>query len=342
MNINRISGNFGCVLNNIKGKNPNSGISANTVNYLKPLSRDTVSFSARAKFADELPENVKTASEFGRKLYEQLSLNPENTDLISFVSQNSSKLTVLPLSELGENSYCAYYTKDVLNDGTSVNQKMYINNDTSDINDNLSAMLRTMEIAHEYTHFLQDNECSEIELLSQMSDNPLYTYPLCYMSNMMFKYYDNELQANTVLHVFNNYHDKKAFEKYNRIVPSKRNITKEDLIAGSPLKTEENFNNVVNEKFDSEFNKIKQQLITHPQSKEEEYCGKFFSFMDEQGKTDELKQNIRKLISLAAKKEVEAYTTEANLARDFLKTRKTINLDAFPIYYSLIAEAFSK
>lgn len=307
-------------------------------NPLQPLAQDTVSFSAKAKAQQNVPESVQRGVEIGKQVYEKLAKNPQGTDLLDVVAQTDSRLKVLPITKLDEDGYIAFYRKDILLDGTPTNQTMYINDNTYDIKDDTSALVRAMEIAHEYTHFAQDDAGLEAKIIGSMSDDPRYTNTIAYMSNELFKYFDSELQVAVVSPVFNNYQDLAAMEKYQKVIPSKRNISDEDLIKASPLRNKEDFNLFVNKKFDKEYNSFKQSLegVTAP-----------FAVMmrdviaeeESKGQIETFKNNLKKAMEIQAHNEKEAYTTEANVARDYMRTRKSLNLDAFPVYYSMLETA---
>lgn len=307
-------------------------------NPLKPLAQDTVSFSSKAKFQQDVPQSIQKGVEIGKQIYAELAKNPQGTDLLDVVAQTDSRLKVLPITELNEDGYTAYYRKDILLDGTPANQTMYINDNTSDIKDDTSALVRAMEIAHEYTHFAQDDDGLEGKIIGSMSDDPRYTNTVAYMSNELFKYFDSDLQVAVVSPVFNNYQDREAMEKYRKVIPSKRNISQEDLIKASPLRNKEDFNLFVSKKFDAEYNSFKQSLegLTAP------FAVMMREVIEEEeskGQSETFKNNLKKAMEIQAHNEKEAYTTEANVARDYMKTRKSLNLDAFPAYYEMLETA---
>ena len=305
---------------------------------LKPLAQDTVSFSSKAKFQQDVPQSIQKGVEIGKQIYAELAKNPQGTDLLDLVAKTDSRLKVLPITQLNEDGYVAFYQKDITFDGTPANQTMYINDNTYDIKDDTSALVRAMEIAHEYTHFAQDDDGLECKIIGGMSDDPRYTNTVAYMSNEIFKYFDGQLQAGMVMPVFNNFQDREAYNKYQRIIPSKQSISQEDLIKTSPLKSKEEFNLFVNKKFDSEYDAFKQSI----KDSSEPFAIMMRDVIEEEeskGQVETFKNNLKKAMVIQAHNEKEAYTTEANVARDYMKTRKSLNLDAFPAYYEMLETA---
>ena len=55
---------------------------------------------------------------------------------------------------------------------------------------------------------------------------------------------------------------------------------------------------------------------------------------------DSLKKKIKGYIAIKAMDEREAYTTESEVAKREMRTTKTLNIDAFPMYYDILAKAF--
>lgn len=311
-------------------------------NSLKPLTKDSVNFGAAMV---DYPETVKEAMELGMSIYENEIKKTKDTKQI--INTKAPDVEVLPREKLAEimkpeevQNYAAYFEECLGRNFTSYGYRMFIDDKSS--KDKNTALFKAMEISHEYTHYLQAKQGRDVKFLKGISDEWEYFGSLMALSSIVFQKFDKELQAYTMYPVFDNAQDGESIAKYNRFLPYKRKITKEDILNMNKYSSEETFQKKVNKIFDVEFKKMINEIPKIPSKSMDPIIKAVVAQMVNEGREEELKEDLRKYCALNAQKEKEAYMTESAVAKEIIKTRKPINLDAFVLYYDMLQNAFEK
>ena len=307
------------------------------INLLAPAG-DIVVFSGKSKpAAKEKPisPNILKAVELADKLTQIPMQTPFSLDLISsIIAQDSPDITLRPIEELSEliadsQNYGAFYTGNLTKDFRISGRTIYLNTSKADISraHRLSVIKDT---AHEYTHALQLNDGKTIEFLKTVTKGDHeYSQALQGMGDIVFKPIDNEIQARSVIKVFRNIYDISANQKYGFFYPRIQEVSKQDILDSLGLKNEKEFKALILQQFDYTFNTTVNSLLSDP----------VISAMIPERNYNKLKNKIKAYCQMSAVREKEAYATESIISKKYLKTDKSINLDIFPIYYSMVAEA---
>lgn len=306
-----------------------------------PLAYDCVSFSG--KNFTQLPQTIEKARELGVEIYQnaldKISYNPQET-----IEKVAANLEVLPIEQLKDDidnaqDYCAFFTARTDRNYNDYNHRIYVNTTLS--KDKNKALIEAMDIGHEYTHYQQSIAGQEAKILKQFSSEWEYNAIISPLCSHAFRDFDGEIQAHFVKKIFLNAQDCENFNKYGRLFPSKRKVTKEELLALNNYKDEKEFQDKMNKIFDKKFSETIHLVLKYPELFDSLIVDKVTEVI-ESGQIDKLLHDMRKYCAYCAMKEKEAYQTECEIARCVLKTRKEFNLDAFVLYYDMLNQAFEK
>ncbi len=336
MKVNFLT-NYGNVLN-ISNKRNN-----NRTNYLNnPLCeiKDSVSFSAKRKTGKR---SSQKAGVLGLDIYKNaLSKDCNLAQTIKTQAPDIEVLPIIKMPQIGDTKpdYAAFFSAQIDKDFNCNNYKMYIDENFY-FGDETEALTKAMDIAHEYTHYLQAKNGEEGDFLRSISDEWEYFGALSAIVSLVFKKFDTEIQAHTLMPLFYNMQDMADNKKYNRIIPKQRNITREIILKANGYNNMKEFCSEMNQIFEAQFYKTKRLIETMPKEKIDPNIQACISKAEKNGKLDELKEHLRMYCAFNAQKEKEAYLAECEVAKGALKTRKPINSDAFPLFYDMLYDAFA-
>lgn len=313
-------------------------------NYLKlkPLAYDSVSFQGKpqAKASD----NIKKANSLGKKVLEQLDSGKTRQETLVLLTDDCPDLSVKPIEELQKaegTSYYAFFSHKISEDFTPTNSTLYVNLNEENQNEH-SNYFYASDLAHEYTHALQTLDSATMAQLKDISSNDKKIAELIGgFGDSIFSYFDNTMQGNAVIKNLSVY-DKSQVLRYGHVVPRKQDIDEKTFLKNMGYKSLNDYTKSIDQIFDMCFNIACSQVeesngeTVLPELKE------LYLTLKAQGKLEELKSAVKKYCKMQAQNEKEAYTTEADFGRSYCKTKNSINLDNFAIYYSLLEKAFSK
>lgn len=320
--------------------NYNFGIkpNINTNKLERTPSKDIVSFSSKKEPKKKLSKNIETALEFGHKVINRTALgNLKLEDVEAIAQEYAQGVEVLPISELEgkiENSqdYGAFFQSQLKADFTPSTSKMYIGLPKKSM-DEMARLLYAKNASHEFTHLVQMNTNESCDLLKLLSKgNYEYAKLLMGLSDTIFSVFDNQLQADAAQNVFRNDIDMMQLRKYRELVPREAYVSKHLLAKNIGLSSEREMQDYLKEQYNRLFNQV---MVSVKSSQPE-----LLDMIPKNETLENLRKKVRVCCALKAKNEFEAYTTESELAKELLKTDNTINIDAFPMYYSILESAF--
>lgn len=308
-------------------------------------ARDTVSFSGKI---EPRKNNNQIASDLGVQIYNQSLKKHMGIDEISqIINSETNNLTIKPIEDLQEEisdyqNYEAYFISQTNPNFTTSNHEMYINTNKPRPS-KTEKLLLAMNVGHEYTHFLQNNT-----ITSKLEDicNGDYEYAkiVQFLGIETFKKFDTTIQAQAVIStMMDNPETRLSFQKYGCVVPQKQQINKQNIFKSLNLSNEKEFNNYIQNAYEEEFLSILGKAIENP-----DILNLILPYItNENGDVDESKimkllQDSQKYCVLTSDSEKEAYKTESDIAKRILNTPSVLNIDIFPMYYSLLENALDK
>ena len=313
---------------------------------LNTLNCDTVSFSAKKKKTDNSKApNVQLGVQLGKGIIDALSKGASKRQITDLVQREMPSLQVKSAKEIGRFSlnpdgYVAYFTSD-FSDGFKMNENMvmYLNQQPFKIGDATEKLTFAMDVAHEYTHALQVQEGTEEELLKQLSGNDInHAKTITAIANMAFEKMDRKLQEKFILSYFGSPNDRINFMKYGREIPKEAFVTKQNLLANMKLQNESDFKKLVEQEFEIAFWETIDFMAKHPQNVDKPILNCLME-LAQTDRMEELCDKTKQLCKHLANIEAEARTTESVLAKGYLGTTKTLNIDCYPVYFEMLNKA---
>jgi len=311
--------------------------------FLKPNklertpAKDTVSFSSKKPHKKTLKPNVKTALEYSNEIMnisnkKDLSLE----DIPKITSKYTENTTIHPMSKLKETltdaeNYGAYFTSHI-DENFNVDAKdMYIKLPKGNP-DKIEKLSFVMDCAHEFTHIKQNDthQCFD-ELKLMTKGNYQYATAIMAIAETAFKPFDTQIQATHVLAGIQEHIDKQAFMKYGFIVPQEAPITRNTIYSSAGFKNE----NEMQKELKDNFKMVFDHVMTLFEKEHPEILAK----IPKNEQYEDVMKKVKTYCKTRALDEKEAYTTEAEVARKSLETDNNLNIDAFAIYYDILAKA---
>ena len=308
---------------------------------LKNLNFDTVSFSSNYLKSNQ---RIDEAVNLGYEIYFN-SIKKSGFDSKKFLARKEKDVQIISSDKLKEekpdgSNYCAYFSSEYDENIEPTDMKLYIGEKpkTYSLMPNL---LHSMEIAHEYTHCIQTKDGSDSEFLKELSKGDKeYLLLLNGLGGAVFSIFDNHIQARFASQALDKVDALSVFQ-YGSVAPREKDIDKEYLLNKNGFNNQEEFNQVFNGLFDEIYDKVFDNLNYNSPNVEKRVKDAFASYLAKDGSLIQLKKDVRKYCAFSAQIEQEAYTTESKLAKKVLQTDKSLNIDVFPIYYSMLSSALS-
>ncbi len=309
---------------------------------IEPLKLDSVSFQGKIK--RNLSNPTKASKDLGLKAYREMEKNPQNPDLFSVIKKEAPDIQLGSIEEVRKivpylKDYGAYFSGSTKEDFSMQDCLILVSTEPTGSDKN-KMMLRALDIAHEYTHYQYRKQDMEKQTAKQISDNWQYFGTIqAIASHFIFNVFDNEIQAEVLLPFFNNRRDIANNIIYSRFLPYEKEVDKEKILALGSFQNEKNFKAVVDKYFDIYFIAAIKKFQQYSYDVDAKITNTIRQIINE-GKVEQFKKDIRIYCASMAQDETNAYTTEAEVAREILKTDKSLNIDAYPCYYQMLHDAF--
>lgn len=200
--------------------------------------------------------------------------------------------------------------------------------------DETEKMLSAMRNAHETIAFMRSENPEVIQVMDEISNgDEKYAQIVMGISEMLFKPFDNRLQNNMLAPMLSCIDTANA-HKYGKIVPRELNVDKNTVLSGLKVKNQKEFEEMVNTTFTQSFNTmIKSGILTDMN---------LLKYLPKNKQGVEFYKDLRKYCALTARNEAKCYLAECNVAKNFMDTEKSLNIDIFPIYYGMLAGCLEK
>lgn len=302
-------------------------------------SADTVSFSASKPQNKTLKPRIQTAVDYSQEILQAIAQRPITLqDLSDITAKYSKDVRILPMSELqnkidDSQNYGAFFTSQLKDDFKASDKEMYVTLPKANT-DKMEKLLFAMNAAHEFTHVEQMDTNEAFNQLKLMSKgNYDYAKTIMGISDAIFKIFDTQIQAQSVLPVLQKSLNINNFMKYGCITPVEASVSRQMLINSLGLKGEKEFQ----QKMRSTYNELFDSVMASISQNQPE----ILNLIPERENYEALKKKVRSYCALKASTEKEAYTTEVQVAKKAMGTDKPLNIDVFPIFYDNLEKAFS-
>ena len=303
-------------------------------------STDSISFVGNKNRNKVLSPRIQTAVDYSQDILSkfqetQLTLK----DVFEITSKYIDDVTIYPISKLGEiipnpDDYSAFAYAHMNQDCKADSKKMYVNIPNGNP-DNIKKALFAMDSAHEFAHIEQYEAQEAFEMLKLLAKGDYkYACAIMVFANSAFNYLDTQVQAQIVAPIMKQRVSKKELDKYNHILPKEMNITSQMLPKAVGLKQEDELKQQLRNVFNNYF----QQILFSVSKNNPE----IMEMIPEDETYENLFEKVKTCCIKKAMEEKEAYLVESEVAKKIMKTHKSLNIDTFPMYYGLLAEALSE
>ena len=318
----------------------------NRIRYKNNLTCDTVSFSAKSKRTNNNLENqnIATSVKLGEKLYTELISGSTKKDITKLVQQELQTLQVSSLKNIKNqvafaDGYAAYFTSEIADDFSMDKSAIYLNEKPFRIGDKNEKLSFALDVAHEYTHAQQVVSGQEAEFYKRISNGDVtLARTIVALSNLTYELMDKAMQTKTLPNVFANPIDFINFQRYHREIPREMYLSKQMLVANAKCKNEMEYKKHIEYEFQNAFINTLQYIFEHPERVETSILNKLIE-IGEKNQIDDLFEKTKQMCAHNAQSEAEARTTESIIAKNILGTKKTLNIDCYPMYYELISKS---
>ncbi len=300
--------------------------------------KDTVSFSAKKEHQRELKPRVQTAVNYSQEIMKKADEGNINLqDVSDITSKYSSNVKIHPMSELHRRlpnlqNYGAFFLAHMNEEFQPENKEMFVNLPEGNA-DEVKKLLFSMNCAHEFTHIEQMDTNEAFNQLKLMSRNNYeYAKTIMGIGDAIFEVFDTKIQAQTIFPIMLRSVNLREFEKYGEIVPVEAPVTRQMLPAGFGVKNEKEMQQEMKKMFAG----VYEDVMVSISRNQPEILGMIPSNETYEG----LMKKVRSYCAQKAKDERESYTTESEVAKKTLGITKSLNIDAFPIYYDILAKSF--
>ncbi len=309
-------------------------------NFVKPNKLERTPYTDMVCFTGKVAvkkyaKNTLNAVDFSQQIKQLPQISCEN--LQKLIKQNGHNVEVKPIEKLKEltpdaENYGAYYSSFLTENFSYEQNEMYVNtNKANNGTEQYNELIR--DIAHEYTHTLQHNS-PEMQNLIKMLAKGDYDSAKCLQgfAHFIFQPFDNELQAKSVIGVFNNAQDKFSLRNLGVILPREKNVSSKDILSSLGLQNEKQFKEFVINIFNRSFHEVFNYALADSEMNK---------VMPDKDKPLKLSAKIKEICRLKAQNEKEARQTESLIAKKELGTDASLNTDIYAIYYEMLEKAFS-
>lgn len=302
------------------------------------LSCDMVSFSASKSKQKKLKPRVQTAVDFSEKLAQKVREgNITINDVESVVSGYTKNVTVLPMSKLKDKiedaqNYSAFSFSKLGEDFKPSVHEIYVKLPSENC-DETELLLFAMNSAHEFTHVEQVVDLESFNMLKALSkSNYDYANAIMSIGDRIFSFFDTIVQAHTLKPIMDRNINLSKLRKYGVIVPQTANVDRQMLPAALGVHSEREMQVELRKLFDSRFEQIMNSI--------EKNQPEVLEMFPPNESKEVIKKKIKSYCAQRAFDEREAYTTESEVAKKFMKTDDMLNIDIFPMYYDVLGKAF--
>ena len=318
----------------------------NKIQYKNNLPYDTVSFSAKRKKTDNQSTNphISTSVKVGEELFTKLETGGNKRDIIRTIQEKIPTLKVAPLKEMEDqvayaDCYAAYFSSEIADDFSMNHSIMYLNEKPFKVGDKNEKLSFALDVAHEYTHAQQVISGKDAEFYKKISNGDVkLARAITAISNITYELMDKEMQNRTLPNIFANPIDMINFQRYGKEIPRETYVTKNTLISNAKCSNELQYKKIVENEFQQAFVRTIEYIVEHPENVEPSILDTLMK-IGKEDKIDELRDMTKQMCSHMAEEEYEARTTECIMAKNILGTKKTLNIDCYPIYYDMLSKA---
>ena len=216
---------------------------------------------------------------------------------------------------------------------------IYLNEKPFRIGDKNEKLSFALDVAHEYTHAQQVISGTESEFYKKISDGDVdLARTIVAMSNLTYEFMDKAMQTSTLPNVFANPIDFINFQRYGKEIPKETYVTKQMLVSNAKCRNEMEYKKQVEYMFQKAFLETIKYVLEHPENVEERIM-KTLMKIGAEHKIDDLRDKTKLMCAHNAESESEARKTESTIAKKILGTKKTLNIDCYPMYYELISKS---
>ena len=301
------------------------------------LPFDSVSFSAKSKRANDF--NAE-AAKVGHSIYNMLLENKGQQDIYQELQRKAPQAKIRDISCLSEyninsNEYAAYFSSKIVNDLLPCDMQFFLRSENP--RTQTEKMLRAMDIAHEYTHYLQVSSLQDRKAYKAISNDVNYMSIVAGIGDIVFSIFDGKIKADVLQGVFADAID---FRIMN-IIPKVKYVNQQTILNGAGAKNTSDFNRSMNSLYELIYIKNFEELVRHPERIAPEFQDTFFEILNSREKLEKLMKDVKKYCSLNAAREKQALKTETILAKQIMKTSQTLNYDAHHIFHDMLERALA-
>lgn len=308
---------------------------------LKPnltLPNDSVCFCAKAKKNNE--DFSQKAAKVGREIYNLLLTDTNQGEIYKFIHSKAPNATIRDISHLKEmhidsEAFAAYFAMKIDDNLHPKDMEFYLRNEIP--NSKTQKMTRAMDIAHEYTHYLQASSGADRNRNKKITNDPIYLGLIMGVGDRIFSVFDGKIKADILHDIIIDAVDFRTMS----IVPKVKYVDKQSVLKGAKVKDEAEFKEIMVALFNDICTSGLIELAKNPQRIAPQYQEMFYEIMDSSEKIEKLTQDIKTYCSYNAIRERQALKTESILAKQILKTDESLNYDANYIYHELLEKAFT-
>ena len=274
------------------------------------LQADTISFSGNLISNIARSKNVQEATDLGLKIYDSIRGGNSRKDIVPIIQHEFPNLKIFPTTHLKKlipdyENYSAFYHAKLTSDFEITNQQIFIDLDNN-TNNAAQNLIFAKNCAHELTHVKQQRPNSkDIITLKQISNGDgNYAGTIIAIGDLLFKNYDNQIQANNSLFAFD-YIDTINVAKYGEILPRQKNITKKQFLNANDYSTAQDFNKMINKQYYNDFIVILNTIINNPQMADPTIQKEMTKILSSKENINKFYQDLRTYCALNAEKEKE-------------------------------------
>ncbi len=308
--------------------------------YNNQLPCDTVSFSGKKNKNISERENIIEAANVGKEIYNLLINGASKADVANLLESRSKNLSVKSIeavNQIGRNpdDYNAFFSSKISPEITPLDSVLYLDMSTKPM-DKTSKFLFALDVAHEYTHYLQDKDFYKfLKDLSGGDDN--YASLITGFGDLFYANFDDSFIQINILKAVEP-QDFLPYLQYKQMIPRIANVTKQNILTKNGIRNTSEFRKIVSDKYNNIVVDVLKYLINDPKNVPPEVLDTLSGFDSKD--FDKLFSDVKKYVQYNIKKEKEANMTESRLSKKILGTKDSINKDLYVNFFELLEDSF--
>lgn len=302
------------------------------------LPNDTISFSAKAERNSS--DFSYAATKIGHEIYDMLLENKSQREIYSAIQSKAPDIRIRNINCLSElhiddDDYAAYFSSKLGSDMHPEDMQMFLRSENP--KSKIEKMLRAMDIAHEYTHYLQTSSGYDGNSYKKITNDAIYMSIIVSLGDKIFSIFDGEFKLQALYDIFK---DSIDFRIMN-IIPKVKSVTQQDILKGADVRNKSEFKKRIEAIYNQIFRILLKELIENPERIQPEFQEKFYETLKTQNSLAKLVEDVKKYCSICAQREKQALKTESILAKQIMKTTQPLNYDANYMYHELLERALA-